>query len=109
MTAIARFIRSVQVQQLSNGRSLACVGGKRLDIRRGRRRRRQKAQGGWERRRVSVRRDAARHWQTEGVGNIMIAPELLEYVAKEAEREVNVMEQVRKAREECALARKSDA
>ena len=39
-------------------------------------------------------------------GNIMISPELLEYVAKEAEKEVNVMKQVRKAREERALSRK---
>ena len=36
----------------------------------------------------------------------MISPELLEYVAKEAEKEVNVMKQVRKAREERALSRK---
>ena len=41
-------------------------------------------------------------------GNIMISPELLEYVSKEAEKEVNVMKQVRKAREERALARKTD-
>ena len=40
-------------------------------------------------------------------GNIMISPELLEYVSKEAEKEVNVMKQVRKAREERALARKT--
>jgi hypothetical protein len=42
-------------------------------------------------------------------GSIMIAPELLAYVAVEAEKEVHVMKQVRKAREERALARKSDA
>ena len=36
----------------------------------------------------------------------MISPGLLEYVAKEAEKEVNVMKQVRKAREERALSRK---
>ena len=36
----------------------------------------------------------------------MISPELLAYVAQEAEKEVAVMKQVRKAREERALARK---
>ena len=41
--------------------------------------------------------------------NIMIAPELLDHVAKEAETEANVMKQVRKAREERSLARKSEA
>ena len=35
----------------------------------------------------------------------MIRPELLEYVAKEAEKEVHVMKQVRKAREERKLLR----
>ena len=37
-------------------------------------------------------------------GNVMISPELLAYVAQEAEKEVSVMRQVRKAREERALA-----
>ena len=36
----------------------------------------------------------------------MICPEILEYVAKKAEKEVHAMKQVRNAREERALARK---
>ena len=39
-------------------------------------------------------------------GNVMISPELLAYGAQEAEKEVSVMKQERKAREERALARK---
>ena len=39
-------------------------------------------------------------------GNVMISPELFAYVAQEAEKEVSVMKQVRKAREERALARR---
>ena len=38
-------------------------------------------------------------------GDTMVAPELLDYVSKEVEREASVMKQVRKAREERALAR----
>jgi len=36
----------------------------------------------------------------------MVAPQLLEYVAKEVESEAAVMKQVRKAREERSLAAK---
>ena len=38
-------------------------------------------------------------------GDVMVAPSLLDYVAQEVEREVAVMKQVRKAREERSLAR----
>ena len=37
-------------------------------------------------------------------GDTMVAPELLDYVSKEVEREAAVMKQVRKAREERAFA-----
>ena len=37
-------------------------------------------------------------------GDVMIAPELLDYVSKEVERDAAVMKQVRKAREEQAAA-----
>ena len=40
-------------------------------------------------------------------GDTMVAPELLDYVSKEVEREASVMKQVRKAREERALAVKA--
>lgn len=39
-------------------------------------------------------------------GDVMVAPSLLEYVAKEVESEAAVMKQVRKAREERAAASK---
>ena len=39
-------------------------------------------------------------------GDTMVAPSLLEYVAKEVESEAAVMKQVRKAREERAAANK---
>ena len=39
-------------------------------------------------------------------GDTMVAPSLLEYVAKEVEGEASVMKQVRKAREERAAASK---
>lgn len=39
-------------------------------------------------------------------GTVMVAPDLLDYVSREVEREASVMKQVRKAREERALARK---
>jgi hypothetical protein len=38
-------------------------------------------------------------------GDTMVCPELLDFVAKEVEREASVMKQVRKAREERALQR----
>ena len=42
-------------------------------------------------------------------GDIMVAPDLLEYVSKEVEKEAAVMKQVRKAREErAALSKKKD-
>ena len=37
-------------------------------------------------------------------GDVMLCPELLDYVAKEVERDASVMKQVRKAREERKLA-----
>ena len=39
-------------------------------------------------------------------GDVMICPDLMDYVAKETEREASVMKQVRKAREERTLAAK---
>ncbi len=39
-------------------------------------------------------------------GDTMVAPDLLEYVSKEVEREASVMKQARKAREEHAMAKK---
>ena len=39
-------------------------------------------------------------------GDAMICPELLDYVAKEVERDASIMKQVRKAREERAEANK---
>ena len=41
-------------------------------------------------------------------GDILLDPQLLDYVAKEVERDAQVMKQVRKAREERILARKAD-
>jgi hypothetical protein len=39
-------------------------------------------------------------------GDVMVAPDLLEYVSKEVERDAAVLKQVRKAREERAAASK---
>ena len=39
-------------------------------------------------------------------GDIMVAPDLLDYVSKEVERDASVLKQVRKAREERAAASK---
>jgi len=41
-------------------------------------------------------------------GDVMICPELLDYVSKETEREASVMKQVRKAREEREMAAKNN-
>ena len=41
-------------------------------------------------------------------GDTLLDPQLLDYVAKEVERDAQVMKQVRKAREERILARKAD-
>ena len=41
-------------------------------------------------------------------GDVMICPELIDYVSKETEREASVMKQVRKAREERELAAKNN-
>eukprot|EP00959_Pyramimonas_sp_CCMP1952_P064301 1342829-Pyramimonas_sp.AAC.1 len=42
-------------------------------------------------------------------GDLLLDPQLFDYVAKEVERDAQVMNQVRKAREERVLARKADA
>ena len=39
-------------------------------------------------------------------GDVMIAPELLEYVSKEIAKDASIMKEVRKAREERAAATK---
>lgn len=36
----------------------------------------------------------------KGAGDVMVCPELLEYVSKEVERDASAMKHVRKAREE---------
>ena len=43
---------------------------------------------------------------TKSLGDVMAAPDLLSYVAKEVEQEASVMKQIRKAREERAAAAK---
>ena len=40
-------------------------------------------------------------------GEVMISPDLLEYVSKEVERDASIMKQLRKGREERAAASKN--
>ena len=69
---------------------------------------RQQQQGKGKKIGATIEESAVFSGQNRDYGECMVAPSLIDHVAKEVERDAAIMKQIRKAREERALQRKSE-